>query len=234
MSSDYEDSFEDEEEEGEEDNDESKDIDMVNKDGNLIKSDTAPDGIPTFSWPMYIPHTVYRASYRSTHSDVMCSTITSQRKDWAKEVKKKAQHSGVLCRLPYEEQSRTPTNSIASINSSAKGSNNDPTTTRLEQKQSEVARQRLSKELHAEHRVFMERLRREREERTKLEADASVTIQRFVRGLAVRDRLNPKKYAAMRTPFVYSDDEIRRLINEASEKSGLPPILDETFDFSTI
>jgi len=133
-------------------------------------------------------------SFRLTHSDVMCTTITTTRKDWELEEKKTKNK----CHYPYMEKQI----------SKAKNSRNDKHLTLLQSKQDEAARLKLNNKLHSEHRAFMENLKKERELRTKVETAAAQTIQRYMRGFHTRESLGLLKNLK-RTSFKYTDQQIR-------------------------
>ena len=169
--------------------------------------------VPKFNMPILIPYFMYTPCYRTTHSDVMCTTNTPQRLDWNKKTTVGQSNKASACRLPYEE-----------IVEHAYFTNMRNNETVNEKKQLGMSRNRRNKELHAEHRAFMERLKSEREQRVNIEAVAAVKIQRIMRGFAVRERMDPGKYEFMRKSVTYTADDIRRQLIAAAKKSGLNPM----------
>ena len=85
------------------------------------------------------------------------------------------------------------------------------------------AKKRLARNLHAEHRVFMENLQLERKDSRRARTAAAVVIQRYVRGLAVRTRGNPKKYAGIRASLEthYTVEELSELLDRTIARAGV-------------
>lgn len=175
-----------------------------------------------FNMPMIIPCSVLAPTFQTTNSDVMCTTNTPQRLDWNKRTSASSAKAACTCRLPYEELLYAGTAARC----------DDGTMTAMEKRQSEAARLRRNKELHAEHREFMEQLKRERDDRTRIESESALVIQRAMRGYAVRQRMNPEKFNSMRKPFRYTDKEIRHYLIDATQRLGMPPMPGYTLDIS--
>jgi len=96
-------------------------------------------------------------SNRSTYSDVMSISNTARVK-----TQRKAKIASHRVRFPYDTQSAFK----------AMGAGIDEKhTTMLEKQQTAASRARKNRELHAEHDLFMERLTRERQARTKIEGE---------------------------------------------------------------
>lgn len=85
------------------------------------------------------------------------------------------------------------------------------------QRRTDEARKRLDQKLHAEHRVFMEDLKQERSKRFQQDTASAIVIQRYTRGLAVRMKRDPKKYASLRASLVihYTKEEMSELVAKA-------------------
>jgi hypothetical protein len=183
--------------------------------------------------------TVVPPLYRSTHSDVMCISNNGIRVDYDKR-KSSSSGSAPSCRLPYEEvyasnHARKMKNKMygsSSISKSKKSNKNKNKNncqrddeTLLQQKHKSDYRKKMDRQLHSEHRKYMENLRKEREERLLIETKAAVAIQKFVRGFAVRQRLYPEKYTLWNEKhgLVYSEDEIWTILLDATSKIGITP-----------
>ncbi len=180
--------------------------------------------------------------YRSTHSDVMCISNNGVRKDYDKE-----KSNATSCQLPYEEvyasdhSRKINSKKAGGRNQSIRGRKtrrNSGTTgvrrtknylqqheTLLEQKHASDTRKKIDRQLHAEHRQYMAKLKKEREERLAVETKAVTTIQRFVRGFAVRQRLYPHSYKQwhQKKGIVYTEDEIWDILLDATSKIGIHP-----------
>jgi len=153
----------------------------------------------SFHFPLL---TKVEPSFRMTHSDVMCISNSGMIANRDKE--KPASKS---CQLPYEElySSRRPAKS----------------TSLLQQKHSHGTRKKLDRQLHDEHRKFMSNLLQERQERLRVETDAAIVIQKYMRGFGARQILFPDRFA--RTSKTYSEHEIWEILLNAVTRVGVNP-----------
>ena len=103
---------------------------------------------------MFSPVT-FIATSRSTHSDVMSTCNTTRL------VRVVTKPGAVRARLPYAE--------TAAFKSLPKGIDVKHMTP-VEKQQEAKVRARVNRELHEEHSLFMARLRKERQERTRIES----------------------------------------------------------------
>ena len=158
---------------------------------------------PFYHLPILTPISIYTPSYRMTHSDVMC--ISNSAIIHEKKVNEK-KSSSPYCNLPYEE-SRIRKQS----------DKRKKYQTAVQKKQYERSREKMNKELHNEHRIFMENLRKERELQINRESAAAITIQRYMMGFSVR---RSKSNIAL-APFRMSEEEIMNALMESTSKIGL-------------
>ena len=168
---------------------------------------------PFYHLPILTPISIYTPSYRKTHSDVMCisnSAIIHDRK-----VNEKKKSLSPYCNLPYEESRIRK-----------KAETRKKYQTALEKKQNERSREKMNKELHTEHRIFMENLRKERELQMNRESAAAITIQRYMMGFSVRR----SKLNIALAPFRMNEEEIMNTLIESTNKIGLDINLENEFN----
>jgi len=98
----------------------------------------------------------------------------------------------------------------------------------LEKQAEKKSRARHNRELHLEHRIFMERLKQERDERIKIESGAAIHIQRSFRGFAARPKTNYvnefKETKSARRLLMNSKANLTHDLLEMTERVGLQPI----------
>lgn len=167
---------------------------------------TIKESIPKFARPINLTYSMAIPSFRLTYSDVMCTTITTKRTNWKSNETKYKKHQ---CNYPYAEAY----SGMKNLSLQSKH------TTLLEQKRIEAVKIKRNKELHAEHREFMENLKKERESRAKEENTAAIVIQRYMRGFTARENLGLLPNL-QRKPFKYSDQEITNFLIEQAKILG--------------
>jgi len=98
----------------------------------------------------------------------------------------------------------------------------------LEKQQNAKSRARHNKELHLEHKMFMERLKQERDERVKVESGAAIHIQKVARGFLVRPRTSfvsaLKETRSANKLLMNSKAHLTQDLLEMTERVGLQPI----------
>ena len=69
----------------------------------------------------------------------------------------------------------------------------------------------------------MENLKLERESAFRIRTIAAIVIQRYMRGLTVRIRMNPEKFASLRASLEthYTMEELSELVADAIRRSGV-------------
>jgi hypothetical protein len=159
-------------------------------------------GRPYFQLLTYVP-----PMYRSTHSDVMCISNNGIRVDYD------ANLSNAACKLPYEEVSASNRNrkfNKQRTNNFGSGRNTHNST------MGNASNKKLDRQLHNEHRVFMENLHKERQEQLAVETNAVLIIQKILRGFLVRLMLYPDRFNTRneKKRIVYTEEDILLILNE--------------------
>ncbi|GMI00027.1 hypothetical protein TrST_g12751 [Triparma strigata] len=169
---------------------------------------------PTHKPMMFSPVTFISTS-RATHSDVMSISNTTR----VSRLPKNMNSSGVRARLPYSE--------TAAFKQLPRGI--DPKHMTPNEKQQEMkTRARINRELHEEQRLFMGRLKVEREGRTRIESAAAIQIQKIVRGFMARPKSDYvtqfKKTKAAKRQLMNNRSNLTADLLEMTETVGLKPI----------
>ena len=172
--------------------------------------------VSSFHFPLM---TKVEASFRFSHSDVMCVSNRgirshSSANNEAMGIDKARRKS---CQFPYEELYSSPQRKSKKSMS------------RIQEKRSKENQIKLEKQLHDEHRKFMSNLRQERQERLRAETDAAVVIQKYMRGFAVRQDLFPDRF--LRSTKQYSEREIWDILLDATSRVGIKPTEDMLLGF---
>lgn len=156
---------------------------------------------------------IIAAPFRLTHSDVMCTTITSKPRNWdalamkrnkqkepSSSLSKKSFGNGVTqCHLPYMEKSLLKnknkrlsksnhlkqSGNTGNFKSLAVRKNTLSMQEQLLQKQHQKQREVRRKKMLQEYHIFMSNLQKERTERRDLENEAAKKIQLFYRNQIV-------------------------------------------------
>lgn len=175
------------------------------------------------------PRWTLEPAYRLTHSDVMCISNSGMiMQNQPQHHTKDRSSQSKSCNLPYEELYTSTTSSRNHPRGTLKRH-----ATLLQHKHSEEQRKKLDRQLHEEHRLFMNNLKQEREERLRIETDAAIIIQQYMRGLDVRRSMAPGRYAAMsgrgdknQSYDCCSDREVWNVLFYALDKIGIKPTKD--------
>ena len=164
------------------------------------------DAVPRLRVPMILMQSALVPEYVNKPEQVKPSLPVPFCRSTAPSVADKVKDNST-CRLPFQERG---TLSSYAASSRTKKDRTDYS-----------AKKRLDQNLHAEHRIFMENLKMERENSFKTKTIAAVKIQRYFRGLAVRMKKEPEKYASLRTSLEthYTKDELSKLVAEAIERA---------------
>ena len=176
-------------------------------DTRLENQDKMVKNMFPFSEPMSITLSTTIPSFRLTHSDVMCTTITAQRIDWKmkeKKIKNKCNFSNL--------------EKASSVYGVEKRRKDDRRLTLIEEKHVEAIRKKRNAEFLLEHKLFMENLKDKRDTRSKSENDAAIKIQRHIRGLFLRKHLGLVKSEC--GSFELSHDDIIDFLIEQASKMG--------------
>lgn len=116
------------------------------------------------------------------------------------------------CRLPFQEPKTL----------SSKGGRSKNNTS-LDRERDQETKSKLNRQLHDEHRVFFANLKLERQMKFQMDTSAAGVIQRCFRGFAVRRRMQPEKFDAMRKSMQkrYTLEEMFGMVEEALRRSGV-------------
>ena len=176
------------------------------------------NGIPRFQMPMILMQSVLVPTYSNEPSKVKPSLPVISRSVCSKS----ASENKSTCRLPFEDGEALARYSSASggRRSSAKPLSSS---SRVDKGRIDAAKKRLNQRLHDEHRVWATNLKLERESIHSTKTIAAIAIQRHWRGLTVRKKKNPDKYALLRASLEtnYSKEELSELVSEAIRRSGV-------------
>ena len=188
--------------------------------------------IPRFEMPMLLMQSVLVPSYSNSQVSVIAPIpVPTERISSSTNCTTKSCSIGT-CRLPFNDQNvgkdRLPgygaTNGRRGSAQRQQHSNRaTAATSQFEKDRSKENRSKLNQKLHAEHRVFMEGLKHDRETKFHTETHAAIVVQRYSRGLAARMKINPEKYSFMRTAMEtkYSKKDLSKLVKEVIERSGI-------------
>jgi len=169
---------------------------------------------------LYVPVTFIHSN-RCTFSDVM-SVSNSARVTKEKKNKYNTSHR---VRFPYADSSQFK---------SMAGGIDEKHMTMLERKLNQEARTKRNRELHEERRLFMERLKVEREQRSAIESAAVIQIQKITRGFLKRPRsdytLAVKESREASRFLMNAKSKLTSDLLEMTEIIGLPPIPGMTLD----
>ena len=181
-------------------------------------------GIPRFTMPMILMQSVLVPEYSNKPDQVkpVLPTLT-RRVCNSKPSSSINQKDTNACRLPFQDGEALSgySQSIGRRSNSRQASSSN-----FEKERADAARKKLNQDLHAEHRVFMEQLKLERENDFQIRTIAAVDIQRYMRGLAVRIRKNPQKYATLRASLEthYTKEELSKLVTDAIRRAGVADV----------
>lgn len=184
------------------------------KQRELAYQSMIPQEIPkpiTLSFPF---EGEYISAYRTTHSDVMSVTTAHQRKKYDRDEDKSGcvkKANPYKCRLPYTE------NNAPTVRTKLERGNKDidASTTALSKRQAAVARVKLNKELHTEHRTYMKKLKAEREKRFRIENASANIIQRFYKCVYAIRRGQPEERKEH-----FTNKELASFVNGLMDKLG--------------
>ena len=188
------------------------------------------DGIPRFNMPMILMQSVLVPEYSNAPDQVKpvlpCLTRRVCSKPSLSNVANHHRSDSNTCRLPFNDGE-----TLSGYNSSSIGrrmsarplsNNRNMSASSAKIKKENMieyndAKKRLDRNLHAEHRVFMENLKVERKSAFRTRTMAAVIIQRYMRGLSVRMKATPEKYALLRASLVthYNMEELSKLVADA-------------------
>jgi hypothetical protein len=176
---------------------------------------------PTRS-PLPISGVSYVTCSRTTHSDVMVTTNTTRRFDATAAGKpsiKNAELRRIQCVLPYDETMG---------NFSSLPDPSPETTTLLQTSLGKQSRAKTSEMMQEEQRQFMQRLRRERQERTAMEHDSATRIQASYRGFTTRPHTDTvvtiKVDHTRRQEQAKSHGSLVTELHALAKRAGLQPI----------
>lgn len=182
------------------------------------------DGIPRFNMPMILMQSVLVPEYSNAPDQVKPVLPCLTRRVFSKDDADNRALERNACRLPFQDGEALSgyASSIGGRPSAGPRSSKARVHGKNKSERTEDAKKRLDRNLHAEHRVFMENLKREREGAFRTRTVAAIVIQRYMRGLAVRMKANPERYASLRASLVthYTKEELSQLVADAIRRSG--------------
>mmetsp|Transcript_3596 Transcript_3596/g.7931 ORF Transcript_3596/g.7931 Transcript_3596/m.7931 type:complete len:197 (+) Transcript_3596:539-1129(+) len=194
----------------------------MERDQDSKRDSVSNDGVPRFNIPMILMQSVLVPEYSNepdtvnpalpclTHRVCSRSPSSANRKD------------SNTCQLPFQDREAL-TGYSSSIGRRSSFKTPAAPTAKIQKERTDEAKKRLDRKLHAEHRVFMENLKLERESNHRRRTIAAIVIQRNIRGLSVRIKMNPEKYALLRASLEkhYTMEELSDLIGDAIRRSGI-------------
>lgn len=188
------------------------------------------DGIPRFRMPMILMQSVLVPDYINAPDQVTPVPPCPSRRVCPAQPSRDAvpsRNDAKTCRLPFRDgdalAGRASSGGRRASARTRPGTKARGAAAHGEGGRTGDARKRLDRNLHAEHRVFMENLKLEREDAFRTRTTAAVVIQRYMRGLAVRINRSPEKYAALRASLEthYTEEELTDLVDAAIRRAGV-------------
>ena len=188
--------------------------------------DERNNGIPRFRMPMVLMQSVLVPYYSNVPDQVKPVLPALYRRVCSNSSPGVKPKDVNTCRLPFRDEDALSgySSSVGRRRNTAKPlSSKMSATSKLEKERTEVAKRRLNQNLHSEHRVFMEDLKLKRGSAFRVKTAAAITIQRYMRGLSVRIKMKPEKYATLRASLEthYTKEELSTLVAEVIRRSGV-------------